>query len=120
MVVGTLLHEIAAIGHILTISASSSICPGKELADLSLYVLFSMTLAVFNITKAKDVNGNEIDAKSEWTPGLISRPKEFVCSVTPRSAKAEALIRSAAEEHPCDKNDAEAMSSVQWSRSPEF
>ncbi|KLO15926.1 cytochrome P450 oxidoreductase OrdA-like protein [Schizopora paradoxa] len=96
------------------------ICPGKDLADLSLFVLFSMTLAAFNITKAKDAAGNEIDAKSEWLPGLISRPKEFVCSITPRSSKAEALVRSIEEEHPVDKNDAETLSNVQFSRSPVF
>ncbi len=78
-----------------------------------------MTLAAFNITKAKDASGNDIDAKSEWLPGLISRPKEFVCSIKPRSEKAEALIRSVGE-LPVDKSDAEALSNVQWSRSPVF
>jgi len=106
--------------HNMVFGFGRRICPGKELADLSLYVLFSMTLAAFNITKAKDASGGDVDAKSEWLPGLISRPKEFACSITPRSEKAEALIRSVEDEHPFGKNDAETLSKVQWSRTPEF
>lgn len=73
-----------------------------------------MSLAAFNITKAKDDCGNVIEAKSEWTPGLISRPMEFKCSVIPRSAKAETLIKSINHEHPAESSDAESLVSLNW------
>ena len=45
-----------------------------------------------------------------------SHPKPFRCSVTPRSAKAEALIRSVEEEHPYEPSDANTLAKVQWDR----
>ena len=47
------------------------ICPGKDLADPSLFLSVAMTLAVFDINKAKDANGTDIEPLYEYTPGLI-------------------------------------------------
>ncbi|KJA23927.1 hypothetical protein HYPSUDRAFT_39442 [Hypholoma sublateritium FD-334 SS-4] len=67
------------------------ICPGRLLADASVFISTAMTLAVFNITPPK---GNDIEDKPvhEQLNGTISHPKPFRCSITPRSAKAEELI----------------------------
>ena len=40
---------------------------------------------------------------------VASHPKEFVCSVLPRSAKAAELIRSVEDEHPFEPSDATAL-----------
>ena len=40
---------------------------------------------------------------------LVSHPKEFACSVLPRSTKAAELIRSIEDEHPFEPSDAAAL-----------
>ncbi|KLO08559.1 cytochrome P450 [Schizopora paradoxa] len=90
------------------------ICPGKDLADPSLFLSVAMTLAVFNINKAKDASGTEIEPLYEYTPGLISHPKEFKCSITPRSEKAVALIRSVEIEHPFEPSDSDKLANLSW------
>ncbi len=54
------------------LSMSGRICPGKELADPSLFLSVAMTLAVFDITKSKDAKGCEVEPRYEYTPGVIS------------------------------------------------
>lgn len=97
-------------------SLSSSVCPGRDLADLSLFILLSTSLAVLNINKPKDANGQTIEQVSEWTPGLISRPKGFRAALTPRSEKAVALVRAAEFDlaATAEKSDAETLFSISW------
>ena len=47
------------------------ICPGKELADNSLFIAVAMSAAVFNIGKAKDQYGNEIEPVHDYVSGVI-------------------------------------------------
>ncbi|KAL4249483.1 cytochrome P450 family protein [Abortiporus biennis] len=70
------------------------ICPGQVMADASLFISIAMSLSVFNVSKAKDEQGNVITPIPESTSGTISHPKPFKCSITPRNSKAEALILS--------------------------
>ncbi|KIM58375.1 hypothetical protein SCLCIDRAFT_1096223 [Scleroderma citrinum Foug A] len=69
------------------------ICPGRHLADQSVWSLMVSILATLHITKAKDELGNEIDVQPEFTTGIVVHPKPFPCCIKPRSAKAEQLIR---------------------------
>lgn len=55
----------------LPLSSFNRICPGKELADSSLFIAIAMTVAVFNIKKAKDEAGHDIEPLCEYTPGII-------------------------------------------------
>lgn len=93
-----------------------------------------MTAASFDISKAKDESGQEIEPVHEYTPGLLrqvlrvssgkfgkliggawlinSNPKPFKCSMRPRSEHAIALIRSVEEEHPFKTGDSEVLKSV--------
>jgi hypothetical protein len=82
------------------------ICPGRFLADESLFLTISRLLAVFDITKAVDENGKEIDPKIKVTPGLLGRPLDFPYCIKPRSAKSVGLIRTIEVEHPWEKGDA--------------
>jgi len=68
------------------------VCAGLKLADASLWISCAMSLAVFDITKAVE-NGVEIRPMVDSTPGTISHPVPFKCSIKPRSSKATALIQ---------------------------
>ncbi|KAI0704552.1 cytochrome P450 [Earliella scabrosa] len=57
------------------------ICPGKHLAENSLFILISTILAVFDI--APPASG---ELKPGFAAGLVSYPLPFECSIKPRSA----------------------------------
>ncbi|KAJ7460740.1 cytochrome P450 [Mycena latifolia] len=65
------------------------ICPGRVLADASVFISCAMALAVFNISKHPE--GGEIDL--EQGVGTISHPTAFKCLIEPRSEKALDLIQ---------------------------
>ncbi|KAK1961023.1 cytochrome P450 [Colletotrichum sublineola] len=82
------------------------ICPGRYLADESLFITIARLLATFDIKKAVDESGNEIDPEIHATSGLISRLLEFPYSITPRSTKSVHLIRSVEMKHLQNDDDA--------------
>ncbi|RMD40868.1 hypothetical protein DV735_g4277, partial [Chaetothyriales sp. CBS 134920] len=82
------------------------VCPGRHLADDSLFINISRLLAAFDITKALDCYGNEIEPEIATVPGLISRPIDYPYSIKPRSAKHVELIRAVEIEHPWQEGDA--------------
>jgi len=100
--------------HELSFGFGRRICPGKELADASIYIAIAQVLSAFDIGKGKDASGNTIEPLYEYTPGVISHPKDFLCSVTPRSDKAAQLVKSVEFEHPAQHSDAEVLASVRW------
>ncbi|TCD64641.1 hypothetical protein EIP91_003843 [Steccherinum ochraceum] len=71
------------------------VCPGQHLADVTTWLACAMSLAVFDIQLAKD-SPPEISfvEGGAFTGEGITHPSPFKCSIAPRSAKAEALIRS--------------------------
>ncbi|KAJ7458861.1 cytochrome P450 [Mycena latifolia] len=64
------------------------ICPGRALADASVFISIAMSSAVFNIRK--DPKGGEIP--TDHTAGMISHPTTFKCLLEPRSERARELI----------------------------
>ena len=52
-------------------SAWIRVCPGKRLADSSLFISISMILATLNISKAKDERGNVIEPECVYKPGIV-------------------------------------------------
>lgn len=46
-------------------------CPGRYLADNSVFALISLILATFNISKKRDAHGNEIPIDYKFTGGVI-------------------------------------------------
>ncbi|KAN0092646.1 Cytochrome P450 [Tylopilus felleus] len=68
------------------------ICVGKYLADASIWIAMVSILAVFDMNKAKDEFGREIDVVPEYTPGVIIHPKPYPFSITPRSHRAMQLV----------------------------
>ncbi|KAJ6533284.1 cytochrome P450 [Mycena vulgaris] len=69
------------------------ICPGKLLADTTLFLACSAILTVFKISKACE-NGVIIEPRLGQTTGTVSHPLPFKCLVEPRNALALELIRS--------------------------
>jgi len=67
------------------------ICPGRVLADISVFISCAMTLAVFNITPYVE-NGMPVTPDLTQSTGTISHPSPFKCTITPRSRKALQLI----------------------------
>ena len=48
------------------------VCPGRHLADASLYMAVSNILAVYNIKPPTDDEGNEVKLRVEVMGGLLS------------------------------------------------
>jgi cytochrome P450 len=47
----------------LAFGVGKRICPGRHFVDATIFIVASSVLSVFNVTKAKDENGNEIPVK---------------------------------------------------------
>ncbi|KLO04415.1 cytochrome P450 [Schizopora paradoxa] len=92
------------------------ICPGKELADAILFIFAAQTLAAFTIEKARNADGEEIEPAEDYTNGVISRPKDFVCSIKPRSDKTVELIKAVEEEHPFEPSHSSELLNLDWKR----
>lgn len=76
-------------------------CAGRFFADASVYTVIAQLLAVFDIRKARDADGNEIPVKLESVAGMLNRPKPFAWKIEPRSLQhAEFLSRMQAEQDP--------------------
>ncbi|KAJ4190449.1 hypothetical protein NW767_011271 [Fusarium falciforme] len=81
------------------------ICPGRYLADDNLFLTISRLLATFEISKALDEKGCEIDVEVEVTAGLISHPKTFPYGIKPRSPRHVEIIRSTESKYPWEEPD---------------
>ncbi|KAF8705610.1 cytochrome P450, partial [Rhizoctonia solani] len=69
------------------------LCPGIHYAGASIYITIVSILAAYNITKAKDENGEEITPSTEGVAeSVVYHPKPFKCVFTPRSDKHRELI----------------------------
>ncbi|KAI0061723.1 cytochrome P450 [Artomyces pyxidatus] len=66
-------------------------CPGRHLAEATLWIIVASVLSNFNVTKAKDDSGKEIPVNVAYTDGLVSVPEPFQCSILPRDDKAARL-----------------------------
>ncbi|KID74987.1 Cytochrome P450 monooxygenase CLM2 [Metarhizium brunneum] len=69
------------------------LCPGRYVADTILYLTFAQTLAAFDIGKAVDGQGKEIDVELELGCGVACFPKEFPYAIAPRSPAHADMIR---------------------------
>ncbi|KAK7682347.1 hypothetical protein QCA50_014552 [Cerrena zonata] len=69
----------------------SDVIEGLNLADTSVFIFCALSLAVFNVSKVVR-DGVVVEPICEWETGVVSHPKDFECSIKPRSAKARELI----------------------------
>jgi len=77
---GTLTEEDFPFGF----GFGRRVCPGRHVADASMWIAIASMLATLDFLKAKDDDGNEIDFSPEFTSGATSRPKPFPCRIAPR------------------------------------
>ncbi|KAF7357540.1 O-methylsterigmatocystin oxidoreductase [Mycena sanguinolenta] len=84
---------------ILTFGFGRRICPGRHHVDATIWATIVSVLSTFNIAKAKDATGKEIDIDPKYSDGLVSHPEPFACSITPRSEMAKTLVQATAETH---------------------
>ena len=104
-------HPAEPDSHAFAFGFGRRICPGRLLADSSLYLTVVKTLATFKITKVVE-NGEEIEPVAEMLPGIISHPVPFKTNISPRSPKHAQLIRSFEIENPWQKSDAEVLENI--------
>ncbi|KAF5375246.1 hypothetical protein D9758_000183 [Tetrapyrgos nigripes] len=74
------------------------ICPGRWMAFDSIWIAVASILSVYRISKAVDENGKVIEPEVGYTSSLLSHPKPFQCSITPRSAEAAKLVLQTADQ----------------------
>jgi len=79
---------------VLTFGFGRRICPGRHNADATVWATIVSVLSTFNIAKAKDAAGNEIDIDPNYSDGFISHPESFACSITPRSDTVKSLVQA--------------------------
>ncbi|PNP53777.1 hypothetical protein THARTR1_05901 [Trichoderma harzianum] len=84
------------------------VCPGRYIAQESLYLTISQTLAVFNIGKAMK-GGKPVEVECKHTTGIVDHPAKFEYSIVPRSEKHAELIRRVEVDHPWGGSSGEAI-----------
>jgi len=65
------------------------VCPGRHLAEASLWSAMACLLAIFKFSKAKDETGRDIEIEPQWVGDFTVRPLPFPCSITPRNAEMD-------------------------------
>ncbi|KAF9552265.1 cytochrome P450 [Agrocybe pediades] len=61
------------------------ICPGRHLADASVFIAIASILAVYRVEPITDNAGKPILPPEEFESAITSRPKPFKCHITPRN-----------------------------------
>ncbi|KAL3490239.1 cytochrome P450 [Aspergillus germanicus] len=94
--------------HTLSFGFGRRICPGRILADSTVFLTIAKSLAVFDIRP-----DGENNVRKEFLPGVISHPVPFKLRITPRSMVAEELVRAVEREVPWGKGDSELIETVE-------
>ncbi|KAG5946185.1 hypothetical protein E4U60_004466 [Claviceps pazoutovae] len=81
------------------------ICPGRYLADETLFLTISRIVATLDVTAKLDDRGKPQDPKREIVAGLVAHPRPFPFRIAPRSLKHAELIRSTEIDHPWEESD---------------
>jgi len=69
------------------------ICPGRFLAENTIFVMAAQILAVFKISKAINDQGETIEPNVKFSlEGVVRHPHRFQCNIEPRSREAAELI----------------------------
>ncbi|KIK66004.1 hypothetical protein GYMLUDRAFT_257904 [Collybiopsis luxurians FD-317 M1] len=68
------------------------VCPGRYMADNTVWLTIVSVLATLTLGKAKDDEGKEIDISGEFSHGFFRHPEPYKCSIVPRNLHAKELI----------------------------
>ncbi|KAM0229934.1 hypothetical protein ACHAPO_009656 [Fusarium lateritium] len=84
------------------------VCPGRVLAENTLFLNIAQSLAVFNVST--DENGSTREVL--FTPGIVSHPQSFQATIVPRSVHHEKLVRKLEQTHPWETSDSHILDSM--------
>ncbi|KAF8143554.1 cytochrome P450 [Mycena galopus ATCC 62051] len=70
-------------------------CPGREMAQWSVWICAASILATFNISKSVDENGVTLEPSGEYTSGMLCHPVPYSCEIVPRSTSVRDMIQDA-------------------------
>jgi cytochrome P450 len=96
----------------VTFGFGRRICPGRYLADSSLYLTFVQVLAAFNIEKALDEHGQIIEPKHGFMPGIICAVAQFRVRLTTRTTQHKHLIDDVLKRFPWEESDEKYLGKV--------
>ncbi|KAF9536695.1 hypothetical protein CPC08DRAFT_652039, partial [Agrocybe pediades] len=68
------------------------ICPGRHLADASVWIAVASILAAFEISPVQDSNGTHIVPNEDFKYGITSHPKPYKCVIRPRNDRWKASV----------------------------
>ncbi|KAF8549304.1 cytochrome P450 [Imleria badia] len=68
------------------------VCPGRHVADGSLWASMATMLATLEFNLAKDADGNDIAFEATFSWGLPRQPNPFPCRLTPRPHISKDMI----------------------------
>ncbi|KAG1892239.1 cytochrome P450 [Suillus subluteus] len=88
---GSLLSD--SISNDIVFGLGRRICPGRFVAESTVWAAIVSILATFRIEKAKGVDGRDVDVEKRFTTGLAIHPVPFRCAFICRSAQKEMMIR---------------------------
>jgi len=71
------------------------VCPGRHLASASVWITMATMLATLEISRPKDINGNDIIQIPSFDTGVITHPRPFRTVIKPRNSKAAELLGQA-------------------------
>ncbi|KZW01755.1 cytochrome P450 [Exidia glandulosa HHB12029] len=74
------------------------VCVGEPVAEASIWLAITSILACFSITPAKDEHENDSIPKLQLRSGLVTSPRPFSCTITPRSTALKQLVASASDQ----------------------
>ncbi|KAJ5128334.1 uncharacterized protein N7443_005455 [Penicillium atrosanguineum] len=96
--------------HAIAFGFGRRVCPGRFLADNTVFLSVAQSLAAFNISGAKQ-GGVEVTTP-QFDPGVISHASPFQCDIKPRSSELEALILLVEQDHPWEESNAVELQKV--------
>ncbi|KAF8994710.1 cytochrome P450 [Cyathus striatus] len=73
---------------------AGEICPGRYMAFETVWITLVSIIAVYDISKPIDKNGNVIEPSHEFSSSVLPMPAPFKAVFKPRNKAAEALINS--------------------------
>jgi len=79
-------HFGAAFGY------GRRICPGRLVADDTLWLAFTSILSMFSVEILPDKSGRYVVPTPEFSEGLAHHPVPFDCNVAIRSGQAETIV----------------------------
>ncbi|KAI0715623.1 cytochrome P450 [Cerioporus squamosus] len=72
------------------------ICPGRHFVDASLFIYIASILHTLDVSPPLDDDGQPIHIVPQTTTSITSRIEDCRCTIKPRSANAEVLLRNMA------------------------